>query len=176
MAIFRKKPVVIDAFQWTAGPDQREDPEWIVEAIKRGTVHPQGGSEPHLTIHTLGGVMRADVGDWIIRGWKGEIYPCKPDIFEATYEPVAVRPQAPLIHLNGTSPVRLRNGLEKAYAIAGDLDDALREAGPNRRDYYPLEPEAWRRAEAEHCVRMQRVADIRREIEEIVAQIDEQKR
>ena len=38
-------------------------------------------------ITTLEGVMRADNGDWIIRGVKGELYPCKPDIFEATYEP-----------------------------------------------------------------------------------------
>jgi hypothetical protein len=40
-----------------------------------------------VTITTLEGVMRADPGDWIIRGVKGEFYPCKPDIFEATYEP-----------------------------------------------------------------------------------------
>ncbi len=40
-----------------------------------------------LTIRTLEGVMRADIGDMIIRGVKGEFYPCKPDIFEATYEP-----------------------------------------------------------------------------------------
>ena len=42
-----------------------------------------------LLISTLEGQMRADVGDWVIRGVKGEFYPCKPDIFAATYEPVA---------------------------------------------------------------------------------------
>jgi hypothetical protein len=41
-----------------------------------------------LIIHTLEGDMRADIGDWIIRGVKGEFYPCKPDIFDATYEQV----------------------------------------------------------------------------------------
>lgn len=41
-----------------------------------------------LLIHTLEGVMRADKGDWIIKGVNGELYPCKPDIFEKTYEPV----------------------------------------------------------------------------------------
>jgi len=43
-----------------------------------------------IEIATLEGVMRADVGDWIIRGVAGEFYPCKPDIFAATYEPVEV--------------------------------------------------------------------------------------
>jgi hypothetical protein len=43
-----------------------------------------------LAVYTLEGVMKASVGDWIIRGVKGELYPCKPDIFEATYEPAAV--------------------------------------------------------------------------------------
>lgn len=86
MSRYRKKPVVIDAFRWTGGPDQEEDPVWIVEAIKAGTVYYQGGDAPYLTIETLEGDMRANVGDWVIRGVKGEIYPCKPDIFEATYE------------------------------------------------------------------------------------------
>jgi len=86
MGKYRKKPVVIEAFRWTGGPDQEEDPVWIVEAIKAGTVYYQGGDAPYLTIETLEGDMRANVGDWIIRGVKGEIYPCKPDIFEATYE------------------------------------------------------------------------------------------
>jgi hypothetical protein len=44
-----------------------------------------------LEIHTLEGDMRADVGDWIVRGVKGEFYPCKPDIFEATYDLVDER-------------------------------------------------------------------------------------
>lgn len=84
MSRFRKKPVVIEAFQWTGGPDQTEDPVWIVDAIKAGTVRVQ---DPVLVIDTLEGAMRANVGDWIIKGVKGEIYPCKPDIFAATYEP-----------------------------------------------------------------------------------------
>lgn len=89
---FRKKPVVIEAFRWTANRDQTEDPIWIIEALAK----PWGeaGSaiigyikgRPVLAIHTLEGVMEASVGDWIIQGVKSEIYPCKPDIFEATYE------------------------------------------------------------------------------------------
>ena len=75
---YRKKPVVIDAFQWTGGPEQENDPEWIIEAIKNKTAWFQ----------TLEGVHEASVGDYIIRGIAGEIYPCKPDIFRATYEPL----------------------------------------------------------------------------------------
>ena len=59
MAKYRKKPVVIDAYQ----------------------------TDKEMDIVTLEGVMHADVGDWIITGVKGETYPCKPDVFEKTYEP-----------------------------------------------------------------------------------------
>lgn len=89
---YRKKPVVIEAFRWTGGPDQEEDPVWAVEAIKDGRMYYQGGPEPYMTIETLEGKMRAHVGDWIIRGIKGELYPCKPDIFAATYEPAEPTP------------------------------------------------------------------------------------
>ncbi|MEK5354538.1 MULTISPECIES: hypothetical protein [Paenibacillus] len=83
---YRKKPVVIDAFKWTGGPDQTEDPQWIIERIKMGQVSFANGL---MYIKTLEGIMEAKPGDYIIRGVKGEIYPCKPDIFEATYESVA---------------------------------------------------------------------------------------
>lgn len=83
MAKYRKRPVVIEAFRWTGGPDQEEDPEWILEAMKAEKVFVD---YPNLQIFTLEGVMLANVGDWIIRGVQGEIYPCKPQIFEMTYE------------------------------------------------------------------------------------------
>jgi hypothetical protein len=86
---FRKKPVEIDAFLWTGGPDQIEDPEWVVEAIKSGVIFISlGNSRVEIFIRTLYGVMLGKRGDWIIRGVKDEIYLCKPDIFEATYEKV----------------------------------------------------------------------------------------
>ncbi|KUP22405.1 hypothetical protein AWJ19_27695 [Paenibacillus sp. DMB5] len=77
---YRKKPVVIEAWQ---NADDTGWPDWLDDA--------DAGREPGgvILINTLEGVMRADLGDWIIRGIKGEVYPCKPDIFEATYEPVA---------------------------------------------------------------------------------------
>jgi hypothetical protein len=86
MAKFRKKPVEIEAFLWTGGPDQTEDPVWIVEAIKAQQVFVYSDC---LTISTLEGEMTALPGDWIIRGVKGELYPCKPDIFALTYDPVS---------------------------------------------------------------------------------------
>lgn len=88
MAKYRKQPVVVDAFKWTGDVFQQEDPEWAVEAIKEGIVvfNDSGTEQVALLIKTLEGVMRADRGDYIIRGIKGELYPCKPDIFEATYE------------------------------------------------------------------------------------------
>ncbi|WP_445671759.1 hypothetical protein [Paenibacillus sp. FSL L8-0708] len=85
MAKYRKKPVVIEAFKWTGGPDQAEDPQWIIERIKMGQVSFANGL---MYIKTLEGIMESQPGDYIIRGVKGEIYPCKPDIFEATYEEV----------------------------------------------------------------------------------------
>lgn len=92
MSKWRKKPVVIDAFKWTGGPDQTEDPEWIIDAIKSKDVwfgvDDINDDNPLMFIDTLEGVHQANVGDYIIRGVKGEIYPCKPDIFEMTYEKV----------------------------------------------------------------------------------------
>lgn len=84
MALFSKKPVVIEAFQWTGGITQTKDPEWIVAAIRAGDAEI---IFPTLRIKTLEGVMAASPGDWIIKGIKGELYPCKDEIFKATYEP-----------------------------------------------------------------------------------------
>lgn len=80
---FRKKPVVIDAVQLTASAFDADHPN--EEHLIGVTYDP---TERCAFIKTLEGVMRADIGDWIIRGVKGELYPCKPDIFAATYEAV----------------------------------------------------------------------------------------
>ena len=80
---YRKKPIEIEAFQWTGDEYQLEDPVWIVDLIEEGKVTI---NYPNMFIETLEGTMKADAGDYIIRGVKGEVYPCKPDIFETTYE------------------------------------------------------------------------------------------
>lgn len=77
---YRKKPVVISAVQWT-GENFDE-----VRSFMKGNGWERMGDV--MRIHTLEGKMRADKGDYIIKGVNGELYPCKPDIFEKTYEEV----------------------------------------------------------------------------------------
>jgi hypothetical protein len=79
---FRKKPVVIEA--WCNNGSMM--PDWVANVCTGG--EKIAGSGP-LFIPTLEGTMEAKPGDWIIQGVKGEVYPCKPDIFEATYDRVA---------------------------------------------------------------------------------------
>lgn len=102
MAKFRKKPVVIEAVQWDGG-NADEVVKWAQGNWDRpAPMAPDGKSiwikqKPldadrmeclwFLVIPTLEGDHEAAPGDWIIRGVKGELYPCKPDIFETTYEP-----------------------------------------------------------------------------------------
>lgn len=83
---FRKKPVVIEAMQLVDDlANHHAVARWITDGGGRVVMPPL---EPCLFIETLEGRMRADIGDWVIRGVANEFYPCKPDIFEATYEPV----------------------------------------------------------------------------------------
>ena len=81
MAKFRKKPVVIDAVQFDG-----ENLGVIVNFIKGTRELRESPEDKSIVIRTLEGDMCADKGDWIIKGVKGEFYPCKPDIFEATHE------------------------------------------------------------------------------------------
>jgi hypothetical protein len=93
---FRKKPVVIDAIQFVPSTPEGElltfvdGTKWRMDTEVRNcsSEHPDGFDYPCIKILTLEGEMTASLGDWIIRGVKGELYPCKPDIFEATYEAV----------------------------------------------------------------------------------------
>jgi hypothetical protein len=91
---YRKKPVVVDAFCWTGDNSQKEDPDWAIKAIESGEIYfeNEGSLEVTLVVATLeDGRFKqakhvADRGDYIIKGVKCELYPCKPDIFEMTYE------------------------------------------------------------------------------------------
>ncbi len=83
MPQFRKKPVVIEAMQYQ--PERIQQLwDWAGADVVYGPVE----DDTSAYIETLEGRMEAKPGDWIIRGVQGEFYPCKPDIFEATYEPV----------------------------------------------------------------------------------------
>jgi hypothetical protein len=91
MPRYRKKPVEIDAIRVTdalkAAKHSWEDlPDWITQAYENGAVLFLNDA---ISIATLEGQMRGDRNDWIVRGVQGELYPVKPDIFEATYEPVS---------------------------------------------------------------------------------------
>lgn len=76
---FRKKPVVIEAILWTG--TNFDD---VSDFVQDTEIAYAGNNE--VQIQTLEGVITAKAGDWIIRGVHGEYYPCKPDIFEKTYE------------------------------------------------------------------------------------------
>lgn len=87
---YRKKPVVIEAKQATGTPESnREIIDWTRDSATRASmdVHPDHGSRC-LTINTLEGSHWVSPGDWVIKGVAGEFYPCKPDIFAKTYDPV----------------------------------------------------------------------------------------
>lgn len=93
MAKYKKKPVVIEAFQYDGdlkGKDGYYVPGWAVKAFEDGVIYfgALKFDEPlcEMFIDTLEGTHHASVGDYIIRGVNGELYPCKPDIFEKTYE------------------------------------------------------------------------------------------
>lgn len=79
MPFFRKKPVVIEAHR--IGIDEWPEAAW--DAVIRGDILLRCG---FIEVLTLEGVMRGEHGDWLIRGVNGELYPCKPDIFAATYD------------------------------------------------------------------------------------------
>jgi len=91
---YRKKPVIIDAVQWT-GENRRDmfvhltgKTDSYIEASGKNFYVDHNKVEGGLIIKTLEGEHLATIGDYIIKGVHGEFYPCKPDIFEETYEPV----------------------------------------------------------------------------------------
>ena len=110
MKQFVKKPVVITAIQWkgdnlreviafTDGPPETRANHAGMKWLEYEDLVARDGLE----IYTLEGTMNATIGDWIIRGINGEFYPCKPDIFAKTYEPVRGLGQ-------GTQPADLAKG------------------------------------------------------------------
>ena len=100
---YRKRPVVIEAFQYDGDMINSSGkpyvPEWAISAVNNNTMYYDGSElfihtlegDHHVTelfIHTLEGEHHVTVGDYVIQGINGELYPCKPDIFEKTYEAV----------------------------------------------------------------------------------------
>lgn len=77
---YRKKPVIVEAIQWN-GQNHAEIEGWSGRRVTCGRLW--------ATIETNEGEMLGEIGDWIIRGVKGEFYPCKPDVFAMTYKEVS---------------------------------------------------------------------------------------
>ena len=100
MHLFRKKPVIIEAVQFESVSFAGHGlytinfdtvavlPKWLRDATMDGNIVPDIVEEGGLIVQTLEGRHIASPGDWIIRGVEGELYPCKPNIFAQTYEPV----------------------------------------------------------------------------------------
>lgn len=98
---YRKRPLLVNAFRLTAEnrlPDKWPDwmlTAWCKEAGEPGAIWPAGHTQEGVYMRTIEGEnARCDIGDWVIRGIKGELYPCKNDIFERTYE-CTFEPDAP---------------------------------------------------------------------------------
>ena len=89
---YRKKPVVVEAFQMTEANarDREKWPPWLLSASQGLSAHFCCDGPKHILIGTPEGRLNVSLGDWIIQGVMGELYPCKPDIFEMTYEAVGV--------------------------------------------------------------------------------------
>lgn len=167
---FRKRSVVVEAMRFEAGTGNA-CAAWCGGAPGMDTT--DFGPSPWLKIPTLEGVMRANPGDWIIKGVAGEFYPCKPDIFAQTYEPASVGGaregqrvaadregiiQQAMAHLltPGTTPELVRWTLECALdSIVAQRDAELAEARRAMR----LALEQWRKPDEGYSAYFERQAE-----------------
>ena len=85
---FKHKPTKIEAFQWTGGPDQKEDPVWAAEAIDAGRIEfiSYGSDDLQILVRTPEGQMAGRPGCWVAKGVEGELYIIQPELFEQLYE------------------------------------------------------------------------------------------
>ena len=99
MQTFRKRPITIQAVQWDGSIASGEA---IAAALPAVSLHAEKDDPrpPRLAVATLEGVLCARPGDWIIQGVVGEVYPCRPDVFAATYEAI----DAPMCLMTDPTP------------------------------------------------------------------------
>jgi hypothetical protein len=124
---YRKKPVVIEAFKYDRILHREminvgDVPAWLVDAFYNATLYyakPLGPTfKAGLYVRTLGGEFKVYIGDYIIKGVNGELYPCKPDIFEATYEPAENGKLTATIMIDGATIGRaIKKAIEKQNCI-----------------------------------------------------------
>lgn len=132
---YRKKPVVIEAVQWT-GENHAEMCEFIDPEVFE--IKPKEG----LIIHTLEGDHHASPGDYIIKGVNGEFYPCKPDIFAKTYEPATLTPPNEWVSVEERLPEPGGRVLAANGSFVGEAYMASNGAWM-RHDGFPWEVDAW---------------------------------
>lgn len=134
MPLFRKKPVVVEAINLA----QIQSLPWHFETAVLNTeieLLPEGGA----LVHTIEGTMEAQPGDWLIRGVKGEFYPCKPDVFDQTYEEVSAEADA------------LKTEFEEAHQVKEDPVAHMRE---NLRHIHDLIDANFVQTDGEHRLRL----------------------
>lgn len=124
MGRYRKKPVVIDAVQWT-GENWAEIEAFGDKVLPLARVAAIG----YIVVETAEGPLKVQTGDWIIRDVKGEFYPCKPDIFALTYDPAEAPPWLIEIALRVAGAKAARNNgirLDTSRLAADDANAVLK--------------------------------------------------
>ena len=165
MSKFRKKPVIIEAKQATGTPDSsREIIDWTrgsatpafmdTEVRNCSAEHPDGFDYPVLKINTLEGAMTVKSGDWIIKGVKGEFYPCKPDIFAATYDATPTVPGTDL-------PPHQQRVIDEKAARDGEI---------SRLDAFIHSSSIFATLSADEQARLRRQLDVMRELSVILGE------
>ena len=126
---FRKKPVVIEAVKVVDifSKPQHERPEWVNQAVENGTIKV---GPNFLKINTLEGATLADLTGWLVQGVNGKLYPCKPDIFDKTYEPVQTAHTVQIIPPPTEPPPTEPRGYVHAQVLADYAEDAQVDPEP----------------------------------------------
>jgi hypothetical protein len=124
LGLYRKRSIVIAAVQWDGSVDGGEAIAGVLEAVD---LHAEANDPrpPRLSVATSEGVMTASVGDFIIEGVKGEVYPCKPDVFAAVYGQAG--PEAAVLLLPFAGPFTAEGGLVlfRELGIVADVVEGL---------------------------------------------------
>lgn len=144
MSLFRKKPIVVEAFQWRGPLTETPFP---IDLSGKGIcgddplICPRCGgfATEHGSIQTLEGRMEVCIGDWIITGVAGERYPCKDAIFRATYDPVGERPKCRGIAVTVLQPADA--SIDDYFAPL--VDQALAEVAALTSDKLPHDGSEW---------------------------------
>ncbi len=122
---YRKKPIVVEAMHFVQYLVAPEIAEWIRDNGGECLYGQKDGGPVELLVTTLEGTMTASVGDYIIKGIKGEFYPCKPDVFEATYDAVPTPDAATDPDAGSTSRPAATGHIDKPFAYHKPSEDGL---------------------------------------------------